>query len=117
MAHGILRIGRSGLGKTSEATFWEVLAVDPLAVILLAAGPRGCGGGERWVRAAIVHSETDTAEPGWARAAALCAGLCPRMAASVARLTGLDQPQRDSLALTMRAALDDVFPNDVASAV
>lgn len=47
LAHRLLKLGKGGLGKVSEATIWEVRAVDPLAVILFAAGPQGCGEGSR----------------------------------------------------------------------
>lgn len=114
LAHRLLKLGRGGLGKVSEATIWEVRAVDPLAVILFAAGPQGCGQGEPWVRAAVDNADSeDTTEPGWARAALLCATRYPLMASSVARLTGLDRRQRDILVLTLRTALDE-FPNAMA---
>lgn len=114
LAHRLLKLGKGGLGKVSEATIWEVRAVDPLAVILFAAGPRGCGEGEPWVRAAVDNADSeDTVQPGWARAALLCATRHPLMASSVARLTGLDGRQRESLVLALRTALDE-FPNAMA---
>lgn len=114
LAHGLLKLGKDGLGKQSAATVWEVHAVVPLAVILFAAGPLGCGEGEPWVRAAIDNADPeDTVRPGWARAALLCATAYPQISRSVARLTGLNQRQRDCLVMALRAALDE-FPNTLA---
>ncbi|OAN31854.1 hypothetical protein A4X20_28860 [Mycolicibacterium iranicum] len=108
LAHGLLKLGKDGLGKQSGATVWEVHAVVPLAVILFAAGPLGCGEGEPWVRAAIDNADPeDTVQPGWARAALLCITVHPHMARSVARLTGLSQRQRDCLVMALRMALDE----------
>lgn len=108
LAHGLLKLGKDGLGKQSGATIWEVRAVLPLAVILFAAGPVGCGEGEPWVRAAVDNADPeDTAQPGWARAALLCATSDPVMARSMAGLTALDQRQRDCVVMALRAALDE----------
>lgn len=115
LAHRLLKLGKGGLGKVSEATIWEVHAVNPLAVILFAASPQGCGEGEPWVRAAVDNADSeDTVQPGWSRAALLCATRYPVMANSVARLTGLDGRQRDCLVMALRSALDDDLPSAMA---
>ena len=44
-AETLLRVGRSGLGRSRPADFWDVQAVQPLAALLFAASPLGNGQG------------------------------------------------------------------------
>lgn len=119
VAAKILRLGKHGMGKPAPATVWESMAEGPLAALLYAAGPRGVGAGLAWARAAVRNLDPDdSAIPGWGRAAQICAREHTVLGWNLMSVIQLDPRERDSIALTIAAALDEFStPPGVAAAV
>lgn len=108
LADSILGLGKHGMGKDNPATVWESAAAGPLAGLLYAAGPRGAAKGLSWVRLAAANADPDdAANPGWAQAAQVCAPECPALGSGLLVGMQMHRRQRDSLALTIVAALDE----------
>ena len=91
---------------------WTSFAVKPLAGLLLAASPQGNHAGIQWVRQAFDHADVEATVASWLQAAGICdrAGSGDsRAAASLAdglrRVAALPARQRDSVSMTMRAAI------------
>lgn len=118
VAQRMLQVGKGGLGRGREATVWQVQAVVPLAGLVYAASPAGCGGGIQWVQQAIANADPDdVSNPGWARAALSCAVAAPSVARMLVRcLTDLSARQQDLLKMEM---VDAVLnrPDGYAAAV
>lgn len=107
-AETLLRVGRSGLGRSRPADFWDVQAVQPLAALLFAASPLGNGRGMEWVRTALANVDPeDVQSPGWAHAALRCSVSARALGQSVVRTLTSDPRQRDSVVAAVRAAIVD----------
>ena len=96
---------------------WTSLALRLLAGALLAASPQGNHAGIQWVRQAFDNADAEATVASWRQAAGMCsrAGAGDsRAAASLAdgqrRDATLPARQRDSVSMTMRAAIQPWRP-------
>ena len=91
---------------------WSSFAVKPLAGLLLAASPQGNHAGIQWVGQAFDNADVEATVASWPQAAGICSRASAgdsRAAASSAdglrRVAALSTRQRDSVSMTMRAAI------------
>lgn len=101
----------TGVDQVSDAGIWESNTEGPLAAMLYAASPRGCGAGIEWVLLAVDNmakadprNPQTSLNPGWQMAADIVAHL-PLLHNALIRTLDMDPKQRDSIALTMRKAV------------
>ena len=90
-----------------SGSIWASAATVPLAAMLYAASARGNGKGITWVLQAVDNVHEDTAcaaAAGW-RAAARYVGDQKLFRGALQRALDMDPRQRDSIVITMRAAL------------
>lgn len=96
--------------------FWCSAAVGPLAALLYASSMRGEGAGIEWVHRAVDNIYGDPAGPGWYQANELCRITADPAAAQLARhvlrVASLSSRQRESIRVTMRAAIEPLQPCD-----
>lgn len=85
---------------------WRAYAEMPLAGLLYAASPAGCGGGIAWAARALDNTDPDSYdEPGWGQVAQLCRHHVVLLRA-VTRTIDLDDRQRDSILLVLHDVFD-----------
>lgn len=87
-------------------TLWTSTAVEPLAVVLLAAGPAGTGRGMPWTRKTVAqlhYRGDDSTDWGTVGAAVGTSTWARRI---LARVTQLDPRQRRSVTNVMLTAID-----------
>ncbi|MFT4086204.1 MAG: type IV secretory system conjugative DNA transfer family protein [Gordonia sp. (in: high G+C Gram-positive bacteria)] len=125
---GSLGAGGGGAGGGGDS-FWQSLAMRPLAAILRAAGTHfefhdheaveTAGGGISWALAACEdvgdddgptedldpHADEDLSHPDWDNAYLRAASVGSRHAQSLLSAKAMDPRQRDSIAINMRVAL------------
>ncbi len=85
---------------------WRSHAEMPLASLLYAASPAGCGGGMRWAVRALDNTDPEpTAEPGWRQVEQLCRGHAFLVTAAARAIDG-DDRQRHSMLLVLHDVFD-----------
>lgn len=115
VAELLIACGSVGMGGSSEdvtdAGLWDSQAVSPLAAILFAASPVGLGGGITWALAAVDSphklDDDDPFSACWPNAVAVCEDDDEHSphARRLARVLGMEDRQRDSVAMNMQKAL------------
>jgi hypothetical protein len=95
-----------GANQVSDRGIWDSRAVGPLAALLYAASPAGNCQGIEWVLRAVDNVNPDCAsEPGWHQTVSICHSV-EVLALGLRRILEMEEPRpRDSVAVTMRAAL------------
>jgi type IV secretion system protein VirD4 len=95
-----------GANQIHDRGIWESRAVVPLAALLYSASPAGNSQGIEWALRAVDNISPDSAnEPGWHQAVSICQSV-EVLALGLRRILEMEEPRlRDSVAVTMRAAL------------
>ncbi len=85
---------------------WRTFAEMPLASLLYAASPSGCGGGISWAATALDNTDPEPGgEPGWRQVEQLCRGHLA-LASGATRAINLEDRQRHSILLVLHDVFD-----------
>ncbi|MDQ1318782.1 MAG: hypothetical protein QG655_25 [Actinomycetota bacterium] len=99
-------LGCPGSTMRDPVGIWRDYAEMPLASLLYAASPAGCGGGIDWAARALDNTDRESAdEPGWCQVEHLCSGHVVLVRGAARAIDGEDR-QRHSMLLVLHDVFD-----------
>lgn len=98
--------------------FWRAYTEIPLAALLYAASPAGCGGGIRWAAQAVDNADPEGfAEPGWVQVLSWCRDhVALAVIVDRAITANADDRHTDSILLLLHDVIDCLTGARVATA-